>query len=134
MDQNQNPSKVPDKPTISIKTILAIVLIALAVVVGAWVLTTVNTVINSDNTPVIIEKLSPAQDISINTPAGQFTIPNEAFTTAAYIVLGLFLLIPTFIALKLLSGAISLLKPDATKQLKTLVASLKQINENSPKQ
>jgi hypothetical protein len=113
---------------------LAIVLIALAIPLGIWVLTIVNGTITDTKAPAILQKINSIVDtpVYINTPAGKTELPPQLFTVLSYMVLVFFLMIPTTIALALLKGSISLLRPDLTYQLRRLIESVTKTT--TPKQ
>ena len=107
---------------------LAIIFVVLAILLGIWVLTTVNESIHDTNTPAIVQKIVPATGIScdINTPAGKFELPTPMFAGMSYFILYLFLLIPTAIAIALIKGSVALLNPDLKRQLHQLTESIRK--------
>ena len=107
---------------------LAVIFIVLAIPLGIWVLTIVNTSIHDTNTPAIVQKIVPATGIScdINTPAGKFELPKPMFAGMSYFILYLFLLIPTAIAIALIKGSVALLNPDLKRQLRQLTESIRK--------
>ena len=107
---------------------LAVIFIVIAVLLGIWVLTTVNASIHDTNTPAIVQKIVPATGIScdINTPAGKLELPKPMFTGMSYFILYLFLLIPTAITIALLKGSVALLNPDLKRQLRQLTESIRK--------
>jgi len=113
---------------------LAIVLVALAIPLGIWVLTIVNGTISDTKSPAILQKINSIADkpVYINTPAGKTELPPQLFTVLSYMVLCFFLFIPTTIAMALLKGSISLLRPDLTYQLRRLIESVTKTT--APKQ
>jgi len=113
---------------------LAIVLVALAIPLGIWVLTIVNGTITDTKSPAILQKIntSVGTPVYINTPAGKTELPPQLFTVLSYMVLCFFLFIPTTIAMALLKGSISLLRPDLTYQLRRLIESVTKTT--APKQ
>jgi hypothetical protein len=114
----------------TVRTAIAIVLLALAIPLGVWVLTIVNATIKDKETPALLQKVYPEEDkpVTINTPNGKIELPPQVFKGFSYMVLFMFLLIPTSIATALLKGSISLLKPDlTTKMMRGLVESLVKI-------
>jgi len=109
----------------TVRTGLAVIFFVLAIPLGIWVLSIVNTTINDAKSPVIVQKIIPEEvTADINTPAGKFGLPKPVFTGLSYFILYLFLLIPTSIAIALLKGSVNLLNPDMTKQLRRLIASI----------
>ncbi len=107
---------------------LAIIFVVLAILLGIWVLTTVNASIHDTNTPAIVQKIVPATGVScdINTPAGKFELPKPMFAGMSYFILYLFLLIPTAIAIALIKGSVALLNPDLKRQLHQLTESIRK--------
>ena len=107
---------------------LAIIFVVLAILLGIWVLTTVNASIHDTNTPAIVQKIVPATGIScdINTPAGKFELPKPMFAGMSYFILYLFLLIPTAIAIALIKGSVALLNPDLKRQFRQLTESIRK--------
>ena len=107
---------------------LAIIFVVLAILLGIWVLTTVNESIHDTNTPAIVQKIVPATGIScdINTPAGKFELPKPMFAGMSYFILYLFLLIPTAIAIALIKGSVALLNPDLKRQFRQLTESIRK--------
>lgn len=105
---------------------LAIVLLALAIPLGIWVLSLVNASINGEKTPAIVAKILPDPNIpaEINTPSGKVEFPKPFFGIMSYFIFYLFLIIPTTFAIAMLKGSISLLSPDLTKQFRRLVDTL----------
>jgi hypothetical protein len=118
----------------TVRIMLAIIFIAMAIPLGIWVLTMVNDSIHGKNTPAIVEKIVPAAGVScdINTPAGRFELPKPMFTGLSYFILYLFLLIPTTIAIALIKGSVALLNPDLKRQLRQLTESIRK--STAPKQ
>jgi hypothetical protein len=117
-------------PGSTTRTAIAIVLLALAIPLGIWVLTIVNTTIKDKETPALLQKIYPEEDkpVTINTPNGKIELPAQFFKGFSYMVLFVFLLIPTTIATALLKGSITLLKPDlTTKMMRGLVESVVKI-------
>lgn len=112
----------------TVRIMLAIIFIALAIPLGIWVLTIVNASIHDTNTPAIVQKIVPAEGIScdINTPAGRFELPKPMFTGLSYFILYLFLLIPTTIAIALIKGSVALLNPDLKRQLQQFTESIRK--------
>ena len=103
---------------------------ALAIPLGIWVLTIVSATIKDTDRPALLQKIFPEEDkpVTINTPTGKIELPAQVFTGFSYMVLFMFLLIPTSIAMALLKGGITLLKPDlTTKMMRGLVESLVKI-------
>ena len=112
------------------RTAIAIVLLALAIPLGIWVLTIVSATIKDTDRPAILQKVYPDEDkpVVINTPTGKIELPAQVFKGFSYMILFMFLLIPTSIAMALLKGGITLLKPDlTTKMMRGLVESLVKI-------
>ena len=107
---------------------VAIVFLAIAAILGVWVLTTVNATINDTKSPAILHKLAPDESypVDINTPSGKIELPKQAFNMMAHFMLYLFLLIPTAIAIALIKGSVALLKPDFTKQMRHLFESVRK--------
>jgi hypothetical protein len=124
----EEQSQQTTSPITTVRIGVAIVFLALAIPLGIWVITSVNTTINGAEIPPIVQKIIPddATPIDINTPAGKFELPKKAFTGFSYFVLYLFLWIPTSIALALVKGSVSLLSTDISKQLRQLVESIKK--------
>jgi hypothetical protein len=104
----------------TVRITVAVVLLALAVILGIWLLTVVSSTITDTKKPAILQKICPddAKPVDINTPAGRFELPVQAFRGLSYMILFLFLIIPLSIALALLKGGVSLLSPDITKQMR----------------
>jgi hypothetical protein len=112
------------------RTAIAIVLLALAIPLGIWVLTIVSATIKDTDRPAILQKVYPDEDkpVDINTPGGKIELPAQVFRGFSYMILFMFLLIPTSIAVALLKGSITLLKPDlTTKMTRGLVESIVKI-------
>jgi hypothetical protein len=112
------------------RTLIAIILLALAIPLGIRVLTIVSATIKDTDRPAILQKVYPDEDkpVTINTPTGKIELPPQVFMGFSYMVLFMFLLIPTSIAMALLKGGITLLKPDmAIKMMRGLVESLVKI-------
>ncbi|MGD0572989.1 MAG: hypothetical protein ABSB11_08195 [Sedimentisphaerales bacterium] len=107
---------------------LAIIFVVLAILLGIWVLTTVNASIHDTNTPAIVQKIVPATGVScdINTPAGKFELPKPMFAGMSYFILYLFLLIPTAITIALIKGSVALLNPDLKRQLHQFTESIRK--------
>jgi hypothetical protein len=105
---------------------MAIVLLALAIPLGVWVLAIVNDTIHDTKAPAILQKLCPdgAKQIDIDTPSGKVVLPPQLFPILSYMVLVFLLMIPTSIAMVLLKGSISLLRPDLTYQIRRLIDSI----------
>jgi hypothetical protein len=124
----ENQSQQSELPISTARIVIAVVLIALAVPLGIWVLTIVNSSINDTKTPAILQKInsSVANPVYINTPAGRTELPPQLFTVLSYMVLVFFLMIPTSIAIALLKGGVSLLNPDPTRQLRRFIDSLRK--------
>ena len=110
----------------TVRITVAVVLLALAVILGIWVLTVVSSTITDTKKPAILQKICPddAKPIDINTPAGRFELPVQAFRGFSYMILFLFLMIPMTITLALLKGGVSLLISDVSKQLRQLIESI----------
>ncbi|MGD0552954.1 MAG: hypothetical protein ABSB25_09930 [Sedimentisphaerales bacterium] len=126
MLEGQSEQEVSSITTVRIG--LAVIFIVLAIPLGLWVLTIVNTSIHDTNTPAIVQKIVPATGIScdINTPAGKFELPKPMFTGMSYFILYLFLLIPTAITIALIKGSAVLLNPDLKRQLRQLTESIRK--------
>jgi len=117
-------------PGSTARTAIAIVLLVLAIPLGIWVLTIVSTTIKDTDRPAILQKVYPDEDkpVTINTPTGKIELPPQIFKGFSYMVLFMFLLIPTSIAMALLKGSITLLKPDlTTKMMRGLVETIVKI-------
>jgi hypothetical protein len=112
----------------TVRVMLAIIFIAMAIPLGIWVLTIVNASINNTNTPAIVQKIVPATGTScdINTPSGKFELPKPMFTGLSYFILYLFLFIPTTIAIALIKGSVAMLNPDLKRQLRQLTESIRK--------
>jgi len=124
-----------NQQTATVRVTVAVVFLALAAALGIWVLTIVNATINDTKSPAILQKICPEEGkpVDINTPGGKFELPAQAFKGFSYMILFAFLLIPTSIAVALLKGCISLLKPDlTTKMMRGLVESL--VRMQAPKE
>jgi hypothetical protein len=130
----EDQSQQSELPVATARIGIAIVLFALAVPLGIWVLTIVNGTINDTKSPVILQKINSSVDtpVYINTPAGKTELPPQLFTVLSYMVLVFFLMIPTTITMALLKGGISLLRPDLTYQLRRLIESVTKTT--APKQ
>jgi hypothetical protein len=117
-----------NSPILTMRIILAVIFIALAVMLGVWVLKIVNTTINDTKTPAIVQKIIPTETnpVDINTPAGRFELPKQAFNVMAYCVLFFFLMIPTSIAVALIKGSVSLLVSDPSRQLHQLAEAIRK--------
>ncbi|MFH1371403.1 MAG: hypothetical protein ABII09_08995 [Planctomycetota bacterium] len=125
-DQSQQTSSSGS----SARIFIAIFLLALAIPLGIWVLTIVSATIKDTERPAILQKIFPEEDkpVTINTPNGKIELPAQVFRGFSYTILFMFLLIPTSIAMALLKGGITLLKPDLTmKMMRGLVESLVKI-------
>jgi len=114
------------------RTAIAIVLLALAIPLGIWVLTIVNATIKDKDTerPAILQKIYPEEDkpIDINTPSGKIELPEQILRGFSYTILFMFLLIPTTIAVALLKGCVTLLKPELTAgTIRRLIESIEKI-------
>jgi hypothetical protein len=118
----------------TVRVMLAIVFIVLAIPLGIWVLTIVNASINNTNTPAIVQKIVPATGVScdINTPTGKFELPKPMFTGLSYFILYLFLFIPTTIVIALIKGSVAMLNPDLKRQIRQLTETIKK--SYAPKQ
>lgn len=126
----EEQSQQTGSPGSTARTLIAIVLLALAIPLGIWVLTIVSATIKDTDRPAILQKICPEDDkpVDINTPGGKIELPPQIFKGFSYMVLFMFLLIPTSIAMALLKGSITLLKPDlTTKMMRGLVESLVKI-------
>ena len=112
----------------TVRVMLAIIFIAMAIPLGIWVLTIVNASINNTNTPAIVQKIVPATGTScdINTPSGKFELPKPMFTGLSYFILYLFLFIPTTIAIALIKGSVAMLNPDLKRLLRQLTESIRK--------
>jgi hypothetical protein len=112
----------------TVRIMLAIIFIAMAIPLGIWVLTMVNDSIHDTNTPAIVEKIVPTTGVScdVNTPVGRFELPKPVFTGLSYFILYLFLLIPTTITIALLKGSVALLNPDLKRQLQQFTESIRK--------
>jgi hypothetical protein len=123
----EQPQQEPSSIT-GLRMSLAIVFIVLAIPLGVWVLTMVNSTIHDSGTPTIIEKIVPATGVScdMNTPAGKFELPRPVFSGLSYFILYLFLLIPTTIIIALIKGSVALLSPDLKQQFRQLSESIKK--------
>jgi hypothetical protein len=132
MFEDQSEQEVSSMTTVRIA--MAMIFIVLAIPLGLWVLSIVNTSIHDTNMPAIVEKIVPAMGIScdINTPAGKFELPKPMFAGMSYFILYLFLLIPTGIAIALIKGSVALLNPDLKRQLRQLTESIRK--STAPKQ
>jgi hypothetical protein len=118
----------------TVRIMLAIIFMALAIPLGIWVLTMVNDSIHGANTPAIVEKMIPATGIScdVNTPNGKFELPKQLFAGMPYFILYLFLLIPTTMAIALIKGSVALLNPGLKSQIRQLTETIKK--SYAPKQ
>ncbi len=116
------------------RTVIAVILLALAVALGVWVLTLVNTAITDEKNFALLDKIisGASGPAAVETPFGKFQMPKEVLTGLAYFILFLFILIPTKITMYLLTGGVSLLKPDLTKSLRRLIESIKQAPPPNP--
>ena len=112
----------------TLRIMLAILFIVLAIPLGIGVLIIVNDSIHGTNTPAIVEKMIPAMGIStdVNTPNGKFELPKQLFTGMPYFILYLFLLIPTSIAIALIKGSVALLNPSLKSQIRQLTETIKK--------
>lgn len=130
----EEQSQETTSPLTTVRIGVAIVLLALAIPLGIWVINSVNTTINGAEIPPIVQKIVPdeAMPVDINTPSGKIELPKKFFNGFSYFILYLFLLIPTSIAIALIKGSVALLSPDLSKQLHQLVESIKK--SVSPKQ
>jgi hypothetical protein len=127
LDEQSQQTGSPGSPA---RTLVAIVLLALAIPLGIWVLTIVHATIKDTKKPAILQKIYPEEDkpVAINTPSGKIELPEQLFRGFSYTILFMFLLIPTSIAMALLKGSITLLKPDlTTKMMRGLIESLIKI-------
>jgi len=124
----EDPSQPMQSSISTARIILAVILFALAVVLGVWVLTIVNETITDTKHPAMLQKICPedTKPFDINTPAGRFELPKPAFTALAYFVLYLFLIIPMSITLVLIKGGVSLLSPDSTRQMRQLIDAIRR--------
>jgi hypothetical protein len=125
-EQSQQISS-PGSPA---RTLIAIILLALAIPLGIWVLTIVSATIKDTDRPAILQKIYPEEDkpVVINTPSCKIELPPQVFRGFSYMILFMFLLIPASIATALLKGSITLLKPDlTTKMMRGLIESLIKI-------
>ncbi len=115
-------------PTNSVRTGIAITFFVLAVPLGVWVLTTVKTTIDNTKTPAILQKIcsEDTKSFVINTPNGRVELPPQVFKGFPYMILFMFLLIPTSIVIALLKGGVALLNPSMTRQLRQLINSLQK--------
>jgi len=118
----------------TVRIVLAIIFLAIAVPLGVWVLTMVNDSIHGTNTPAIVEKIVPAMSIScdVNTPNGKIELPKQLFAGMPYFILYLFLLIPTTITIALIKGSVALLNPSLKSQIRQLTETIKK--SYAPKQ
>lgn len=126
----EEQSQQTGSPGSTARTFIAIVLLALAIPLGIWVLTIVHATIRDTEKPALLQKIYPDEDkpVTINTPNGKIELPSQVFKGFSYMVLFMFLLIPTSIATALLKGGITLLKPDlTTKMMRGLVESIVKI-------
>ena len=100
----------------SVRRFVAVALLALAVILGVWVFTIVSGTIKDTDSPAILQKVYPDEDkpLTINTPSGKIEFPAQFFKGLSYMILFLFLMIPTSIAIALLKGSVTLLKPELT--------------------
>lgn len=115
-------------PAASVRTGIAITFLVLAVPLCVWVLTIVKTTIDDTKTPAILQKIcsEDTKSFVINTPNGRVELPPQVFKGFPYMILFMFLLIPTSIAIALLKGGVALLNPNLTRQLRQLVNSLQK--------
>ena len=115
-------------PATSVRTGIAITFLVLAVPLCVWVLTIVKTTIDDTKTPAILQKIcsEDTKSFVINTPNGRVELPPQVFKGFPYMILFMFLLIPTSIAIALLKGGVALLNPNLTRQLRQLVNSLQK--------
>jgi hypothetical protein len=119
----EDQSQQSELPVSTARIGIAVVLLALAVPLGIWVLTIVNSTITGTKTPAIVQKIFPdsAGPFDINTPTGKIELPKPVLSGLSYFILYLFLIIPMSITIALIKGAISLLSPDPTRQLRRLI-------------
>jgi hypothetical protein len=112
----------------SLRTGIAITFFILAVPLGVWVLTTVKTTLDNTKTPAILQKIcsEDTKSFIINTPNGRVELPPQVFKGFPYMILFMFLLIPTSITVALLKGGVALLNPNLTRQLRQLINSLQK--------
>ncbi len=125
MFEEQSQQEVSSLSTV--RVVLAIILIALAIPLGIWVLTIVNGVINDTKTPAILQVVNPNgnKPVYIETPAGKTELPSQLFTVMSYMVLCFFLFIPTTITIALIKSSVALLNPDLKSQLRDLTKFIK---------
>lgn len=112
----------------SLRTGIAITFFILAVPLSVWVLTTVKATVDGTKTPAVLQKIcsEDTKSFVINTPNGRVELPPQVFKGFPYMVLFMFLLIPTSIAIALLKGGVALLNPNLTRQLRQLINSLQK--------
>lgn len=109
---------------------IGVVLLILAIILGVWVLTIVSGTIKGTDSPAILQKIYPEEDkpFTINTPSGKIELPAQFFRGLSYMILFVFLLIPTSIAIALLKGSVTLLKPELTAgTIRKLIESVEKI-------
>ena len=116
----------------SVRIFIGIVLLILAIILGIWVLTIVSATIKDKEAerPALVQKIYPNEDkpIDINTPTGKIELPGQFFRGLSYMILFVFLLIPTSIAVALLKGCVALLKPELTTgTIRKLIESVEKI-------
>lgn len=124
----EEQSQQTASPINTVRVGMAIVLLALAVPLGIWVINAVNTTINGAEIPPIVQKIIPDETtpVDINTPGGKIELPKKFFNAFSYFILYLFLLIPTSIAIALIKGSVALLSPDISRQMRQLVESIRK--------
>jgi hypothetical protein len=130
----EEQSQQTTSPITTVRIGVSLVLLALAVPLGIWVINSVNATINGEEIPPIVQKIIPDETtpVDINTPAGKIELPKKFFNGFSYFILYLFLLIPTTIAIALVKGSVALLSPDISRQMRQLVESIRK--SVSPKQ
>ncbi len=124
----EEQSQQAASPITTVRIGVAIVLLAFAILLGIWVINSVNQTINGKEIPQIVQKIIPDETtpVDINTPAGKIELPKKFFNGFSYFILYLFLWIPASIALALVKGCVGLLSTDISKQLRQLVESIKK--------
>jgi hypothetical protein len=124
----EDQSQQSELPVATARIGIAIVLFALAVPLGIWVLTIVNSTITGTQTPAIVQKIFPdsAGPFDINTPTGKIEIPKPVLNSLSYFILYLFLIIPLSITIALIKGGVSLLSPDSTRRMRRLIDSIQK--------
>ncbi len=122
------PLQQTTPPLSTFRLALSVIIICVTALLIIWVLGVVKMVIYGEENLALLEKIIPDENatVTVESPAGEFKLPREIFIPVAYLILLFFLMIPASIACKLLTGAISLIKPDDLKSLRQLLESVKK--------